>query len=88
MAQNRLDGFIFYAQRMQVRCEAAAECVPPVPHGESLIALELMALGLVLFLGLAANRASVQGWKDHTAHKVIQVERLSVPRKSLGTVSL
>jgi hypothetical protein len=45
-----------------------------MPHEEILIALELMALGL------AANRASVQGWKDHTAHKGIPVERLSVPR--------
>ena len=38
MPQDRLDRKIINTQAVQVRCEAAPECVPTMPLGEHLVA--------------------------------------------------
>ena len=79
MADNAVDCLIVHAELVEVRREAAAESVPAVPGGKGIVALEYVAFGFVFFLGLPADRAARKRRRDHAPHKIIEVERLSVP---------
>lgn len=77
MPENRLDLFVRNSERVKVRRESSAECVPPSPRREILVLLEQMAVSLVLILREFANAAPLDRWLNDAPRKVVEIQRLS-----------
>jgi hypothetical protein len=73
VAEYRLDGFIVHAQGMKVCRKATPEGVPTVSLGKGTVALRLVTLWLVFFLGLSANSAARKRGNNHPPSEIVKV---------------
>jgi len=78
MSQDRLYHFVGYAEAVEIRCQAATECMPALPFRQPIIALKFVThFALVMGgLSLPAFHATVQGRQDHPIGHVVQADRL------------
>src|SRR5260370_10508859 len=76
VTENRLDLFVRNSERVKVRCQTAAECVPPSPHRKIFVLLEQMAVSLVLIPGELADAALLDRGLNHAPRQLVEIPRL------------
>jgi hypothetical protein len=76
VTENRLSFFVWNSERVKVRRESAAECMPASPRREVFVLLEQMAVSLVLILREFADAALLDRRLNHALRQIIEIHRL------------
>ena len=83
-----MDGFVRYAQVVQIGSQAAYSGMEPMPNGQAWITLENVILFCVSFASDAAVKALIQRWPyhaiDQVVHTQMSAQRITEDRAFVG----